>query len=108
MPCKLCNGLNKRDNDDVRLAFDFTPDELARSAYESFGGRCDPCVVILEGVRQFESAEWSFQQDVKRVYARCREKHGDHTDSLLLELYFNDERSKPPLEFYSLQSHGMP
>ena len=106
MPCEICNDLDKRDEDDVCLAFEFTPDELARSAYGAFGGRCDSCIIILEAIRQFESPDRVFKRDVKKVYARCREKHRHGTESLSLELFFKDDQPKLLLELYSLQPHG--
>jgi hypothetical protein len=102
--CALCNDQEKRDKVDARLAFDFTPLELLRSAFEQ---GCSSCLVILEGFRQSEITTWSFQHDVRRVYARCCGKRNYHHDSLLLEVYFTDDRPKLELEFYSLQPHGM-
>ena len=102
--CALCNDQEKRDEVDSRLAFDFTPLELLQSAFEQ---GCSSCLVILEGFRQSETTTWSFQHDVRRVYARCCGKRNYHSDSLLLEVYFADDRPKLELEFYSLQPHGM-
>jgi hypothetical protein len=102
--CALCNDQERRDEVEARLAFDFTPHELLRSAFEQ---RCSSCIVILEGFRQSETKDWSFQHDVRRVYARCYGKRNYHSDSLLLEVYFTDDRPKLELEFYSLQPHGM-
>ena len=102
--CALCNDQTKRDEDDARLAFDFTPDQLNGSA---FGQGCDSCLVILEGLRQSETPDWSFQRDIRRVYARCRNKRLNLDETLRLEIYFVDDRPKLELEFYSLQPHGM-
>lgn len=102
-PCGLCNDLEKRDNGDPRLAFDFTPEDIVQAAYED---ACDSCTVILEGLRQSETEEWSFQRHVRRVYARCHDKREASTESLRLEIYFIDDRPKLELEFYSLQPHG--
>lgn len=101
--CGLCHNLEKKDEGDARLAFDFTPEEIVRSAYE---GPCDSCTVILEGLRQVESNEWTFQRDVRRVYARCCSIRKSYHDSLTLEVYFVDDRPKIELEFFSLQPHG--
>ncbi|KAF2245985.1 HET-domain-containing protein [Trematosphaeria pertusa] len=102
-PCKLCNDQEKKHEDDARLAFDFTPEDLAKSAYER---PCDSCMVILEGLRQSQTREWSFQRDVRRVYARCHSKRSNYAESLSLEIYFVDDRPKLELEFYSLQPHA--
>jgi hypothetical protein len=101
MQCSLCHGLARKDDDDARLAFDFTPHELVRSAYYH---RCDSCLVILEGLRQSETPEWSWQRDIRRVYARCHDKlRGSFQDTLRLEVHFVDDRPKLKLEYYSLQ-----
>lgn len=100
--CSLCNGLAKRNEDDVRLAFDFTPRQLVRSAF--YEG-CDSCLVILEGLRQSETPDWSLQRDIRRVYARCNSKRGSIQDTLRLEIYYKDDRPKLELEYYSLQPH---
>ncbi|KAJ4371276.1 hypothetical protein N0V83_004493 [Neocucurbitaria cava] len=101
--CALCNDQVKRDEDDVRLAFDFTPEQLQRSAFD---GGCDSCLVILEGLRQSETPGWSFQRDIRRVYARCQNKRVRLNETLRLEVYFVDDRPKLELEFYSLQPHA--
>lgn len=101
--CQLCNDQEKREEVDARLGFDFTPEELVRSAFE---GGCNSCIVILEGIRQSETSHWSLQRDVRRIYARCCGIRNELQDSLLLEIYFVDDRPKLELEFYSLQPHG--
>lgn len=101
--CSLCHDLVRKDEDDARLAFNFTPQELVRSAFYK---RCDACLVILEGLRQSETQEWSWQRDIRRVYARCHNKsRGSFQDTLRLEIYFVDDRPKLELEYYSLQPH---
>jgi hypothetical protein len=100
--CSLCNDLVKRDEDDARLAFDFTLQQLIDSAYHA---RCDSCLVILEGLRQSQTPDWSLQRDVRRVYARCNSKRGSFHDTLRLEVYYKDDRPKLELEYYSLQPH---
>jgi hypothetical protein len=103
--CALCHNLEKRDVDDLRLAFDFIPSELQRSAHDH---GCQSCLVIYKGLRQAETLySGEFHKDVKIVYARCRGERGDHRDSLTLEVYFIDERPKFKLEFYSLHPDGM-
>lgn len=101
--CSLCNDLEKRDEDDARLAFEFTPDELVNSAYE---GKCDGCTVILEGLRQLEGRGCGLRTDVRKVYAKCYGRRKSYTETLCLEIYFVDDRPKFELEFYSLQPHG--
>jgi hypothetical protein len=101
--CALCNGLEKRADEDARLAFDFTPAELTDAAVN---GECDSCTVILEGLRESEKSEWRLDRDVRRVYARCRGSDGNHAETLGLEVYYEDERPKLELEFYSLQNKG--
>jgi hypothetical protein len=100
--CSLCNDLVKRDEDDARLAFDFTPGQLKRSAFDK---SCESCLVILEGLWQSQTQDWSFERDVRRVYARCNSKRGSSQDTLRLEVYYEDDRPKLELEYYSLQPH---
>jgi hypothetical protein len=102
--CTLCNDQVKKNEDDPRLAFDFTPEQLEKSAYFH---HCHSCLVILEGLRQSQSRNWSFKRDIKRVYARCRGKRGSFEETLLLEIYFVDSRPKQELEYYSLGQNGM-
>ncbi|KAH6463713.1 hypothetical protein HBI57_054820 [Parastagonospora nodorum] len=101
--CSLCHDLVRRDEDDARLAFNFTPQELVRSAFYK---HCDSCLVILEGLRQSEKPDWSWQRDIRRVYARCHDKsRSSFQDTLRLEIYFVDDRPKLDLEYYSLRPH---
>ncbi|KAH7079529.1 heterokaryon incompatibility protein-domain-containing protein [Paraphoma chrysanthemicola] len=100
--CALCNDQVKRNEDDPRLAFDFTPEQLIQSAFDQ---TCDSCLVILEGLRQSETPDWSFRRDIRRVYARCRSTRGSIQDTLRLEVYYVDDRPKLELEYYSLQAH---
>ena len=100
--CALCNDQVKRDEDDERLAFDFTPSQLQRSAFDN---GCESCLVILEGLRQSEGKDWRWYRDIRRVYARCLCKQGGFQDTLRLEIYFVDDRPKLELEYYSLQPH---
>lgn len=103
-PCELCNNLQKKDADDVRLGFDFTATELSVSAYEK---RCPSCLVIMEAVLQSQKlSKEALMRDVRRIYARCCGSRGVHRDTLALEVYFADDRPKLSLEIYSLQSHG--
>jgi hypothetical protein len=100
--CALCNDQVKRDEGDERLAFDFTPSQLQRSAFDN---GCESCLVILEGLRQSEGKDWRWYRDIRRVYARCLSKQGAFQDTLRLEIYFVDDRPKLELEYYSLQPH---
>jgi hypothetical protein len=100
--CSLCNDLVKRDEEDARLAFDFTPRQLVRSAFDE---GCESCLVILEGLWQSQTQHWSLQCDVRRVYARCNSRRGAFQDTLRLEVYYEDDRPKLELEYYSLQPH---
>jgi hypothetical protein len=103
-PCALCNDQKKRDEDDVRLAFDFTPEELLHSARD---GRCDSCLVILAGLQQATTLGLSsFEDDVRRVNVRCHGQRHGRCDSLSLEVYFLDERPKLELEYCSFESRG--
>jgi hypothetical protein len=102
MRCTLCNDQVKRDEGDARLAFEFTPKQLIQSA---FAQGCVSCLVILEGLRQSESPDWSFQHDIRIVYAISNEKLGTFRHTLRLQIYFIDDRPKLELEFYSLQPH---
>lgn len=100
-PCRLCNDQEKGDSGDVRLAFDFTPDELVQSASAE---SCASCAVILAGIIRAETDTWSFRDDVRRVYARFRSITNTKSDTLSLETYFKDERPKLELELFSLGS----
>jgi hypothetical protein len=100
--CALCHDQVKRDEADVRLAFEFTPEQLVQAAFHH---GCEACLVILEGLRQSETADWSFQRDIRKVYATCHGKRGSLQDTLRLEIYYIDDRPKLELEYYSLQPH---
>jgi hypothetical protein len=100
--CALCHDQVKKDEGDARLAFDFTPKQLIQSA---FAQGCGSCLVILEGLRQSETPDWSFQRDIRKVYAICHSKQGSFRNTLRLEIYFVDDRPKLELEYYSLQPH---
>lgn len=103
--CALCNDLGKRDSDDPRLAFDFTPDELRQSAVNH---GCLPCLVIYKGLLRAEVMySGGFHEAVKIVYARCHGGRETDHHNLTLQVYFIDERPKIKLEFYSLQPRGM-
>lgn len=91
--CGLCHNLEKEE-DDLRLAFDFVPTQLLKSAN---GLNCVSCALILEGVLRFEDESWSFDKHVARIYAYCLESEND---TLSLELYFNDDRPKLILEYF--------
>jgi hypothetical protein len=104
LSCALCNDQEKRDEGDVRLAFDFTPEELLHSARD---GRCDSCLVILAGLQQATTLGLSsFEDDVRRVNARCRGQRHGRCDTLSLEVYFLDERPRLELEYCSFDSCG--
>lgn len=101
--CELCNDLRKKDLDDARLGFDFTPVELQRAAYEE---HCPSCLILAEVVKQSQKLSMQqLQHDVRRIYARCCGERGTHRDTLTLEVYFIDDRPKLLLELYSTQSH---
>jgi hypothetical protein len=100
--CKLCNDQEKKGEEYVRLAFDFTPTEISISAENG----CVSCAVILKGLSAAESGTWSFKDDIRRVYARCRSSSTKIPDSLTVEIYFADERPKLELEFFSLDGSG--
>lgn len=101
--CSICNNQEKKDDDDVRLAFDFTPGELIRSIHKA---GCSACAIILAGLRGYESRSWAFEQDVRRVYAQCRSMRNGKSDTLCLELYFKNDRPKVELEFFSIDANG--
>lgn len=110
LPCPLCSDLEKKHEDRVRLAFDFAPRELVQSAASNESQqRCRCCVVMLEGIRSWQAqtkSKWSFETDVRRVYARCRGMEGGNSDTLKLEVYFSDDRPKLELEYLSLGISG--
>ena len=95
--CAVCNNLGKKSEDDVRLAFEFVPNELIQST-----NRCASCSFILEGIRHFEDQQptrWSFTNDISRVYATGLQTGSDDI-TLSLELYFADNRLRQVLEFF--------
>jgi hypothetical protein len=89
----------------VRLAFDFTPKELVAFAFHR---GYDSCLVTFEGTLQSETQQWSFRHDVRRVYARCRGKRGSFHDTILLEIYYTNDRPKLELKYYSLEPYCEP
>jgi len=97
--CNLCNNLKKKSEDDVRLAFDFVPSELDRSAE----AKCPACDVILAGILHSEDG-WTLAEDVTHIYVFGLAKE---EDSLSLELYFRDDRPKVVLEFYRRERNGL-
>jgi hypothetical protein len=99
-PCRLCNDQEKKNEDDVRLAFDFTPEELVKSVSKH---GCSFCNILLEGIQRSQTQNWSFTEDVRRVYARCLGTLDQKPESLRLEIYFVDDRPKIELEFFTSQ-----
>jgi hypothetical protein len=97
--CNLCNNLKKRSEDDIRLAFDFNPSELDRSAE----AKCPACNVILAGILNSEDG-WKLAEDVTHIYVFGLAKK---EDSLSLELYFRDDRPKVVLELYRRERDGL-
>jgi hypothetical protein len=89
----------KKSEDDVRLAFDFVPSELDRSAE----AKCPACNVILAGILHSEDG-WTLAEDVTHIYVFGLAKK---EDSLSLELYFRDDRPKVVLEFYRRERNGL-
>jgi hypothetical protein len=96
-PCIVCKNL-KKNEDDFRLAFDFVPSELIKSAKAT---KCVACKLLLDGILRFEEESWNFSRDVTRVYANGLTKK--QSDTLSVEVYFNDDRPKLVLEFYNKQ-----
>jgi hypothetical protein len=90
--CRLCYNLKKKNEDDFRLAFDFAPSDLEKSA----GAQCAVCKMILDGILHFEDA-WDLSKDVSHIYVFGLSKE---QDSLSLEVYFKDEQPKLVLELY--------
>ncbi|KAI1257001.1 hypothetical protein MGN70_000039 [Eutypa lata] len=100
--CSLCNGLEKKKDEDVRLALEFRPEELLHSV-EIDG--CSSCALILDAVTRFGEAQlldsrplaWSLVDDIARVYV-----YGLSTarDTLSLEIYFRSEKPKRILELF--------
>ena len=50
---------------------------------------------------------WSFTEHVRSVYVRCHGKRQEFVETLSLEIYFNDDRPKLELEFFSRSNIGM-
>jgi hypothetical protein len=97
--CNLCNNLKKKNEDDVRLAFDFEASELRRSAE----AKCPACQVILAGIQRSEDG-WTLAEDVARTYVYGL---ANKEDSLSLEIYFRDDRPKVILEFYRREKNEL-
>lgn len=91
--CFTCNGLEKKDPDDARLAFDFEPKDLL----EAHKRNCFACSTILEGIRRFEDGTWTFAEDISRVYVYAL---GGKNDSLTAEIYYRADKPKLMLEFF--------
>lgn len=100
--CLLCNDQEKRKESDPCLLFHFTIEELAFSAYEE---GCDSCVLIFEGIRQFQAANWSCQRSIRYVDGRCRSSIPGTSETLSLNVYFYDNSPKLELELFTLQSY---
>ncbi|KAK3902817.1 heterokaryon incompatibility protein-domain-containing protein [Staphylotrichum tortipilum] len=106
--CQLCNGLEKKDESDTRLAFDMEPAQLMSSA--RFSG-CACCAVMLAAVEQFGVAAWSLPPSwdpadrVVRIYAYGL---SSDRDTLSLELYLKDEGPKRTLELFFPESGTNP
>lgn len=96
-PCIICKNL-KKNEDDFRLAFDFVPSELIKSAKAT---KCGACRLLLDGILCFEDESWNFSKDVTRLYANGLTK--EQSDTLSVEVYFKDNRLKLVLEFYNKQ-----
>ena len=94
-PCELCNNLEKRPLDHVRLALDFTYEELLLSVRSpQRTTTCAPCCLILEAIERTVSTP---EADIRRIYI-----YGLATefDTLTLQLYFVDDRPKLILEIF--------
>ena len=92
-PCKLCNGLRKKEDHDPRLAIDVTPDELENSA-KSDG--CDFCAILFAAAQEFGDTAWgggwSMNEKISRVYVYGR---SHSSDTLSMELYHKDGEHEP-------------
>ncbi len=110
-PCKLCHGLEKKKEDDARLALDFCPQELLNSVKR---GKCSSCALILNAVTHFGeaawaqsrdsgSSAWSLVDDITRIYV-----YGLSTDrdTLSLELYPRKDEPKRILELFYPEHKG--
>jgi hypothetical protein len=95
--CIVCKNL-KKNEDDFRLAFDFVPSELIKSAKAT---KCVASKLLLDGILRFEDESWKISKDVTRVYANGLTK--EQSDTLSVEVYFKDTRPKIVLEFYNKQ-----
>jgi hypothetical protein len=83
-----------------RIAFDFTPEELLASSL-----RCSYCLLIFEGIRQFQREIGDFVGSVSRIYA-CGPAH-NVPRTLSLEIYFKEPRTKLEIEFHTQGDVGM-
>jgi hypothetical protein len=90
--------LRKKDEDDPRLAAEFTAEQLL---YAQKTSSCDICHYIADGIHQFEDHSWSLKKDVSQIYLYALSNRGD---SLTIELYFRNDRPKLVLEFYHASS----
>lgn len=96
-PCSLCHDLKIKYEGQVRLALDFTYNELQGVAALM---NCKSCNIIWQAILQAEkngAREWNFAEDVSRVYV-----YGLATalDTLSAQLYFKNDRPKLVLEIF--------
>ncbi|KAK6849256.1 hypothetical protein PG995_013089 [Apiospora arundinis] len=94
--CKLCRSL-QRDRITSRLFLECKPDELIKSVEDN---QCPSCGILLEGLRLKEDDSWSLK-DVSTLYG-----YGFRDDNtLILEIYFIEDRPRAVLEFYHAGHH---
>jgi hypothetical protein len=105
--CLVCNNLELRTEREFlnvrqhRIAFDFTPEELLSTSLH-----CSYCLLVFEGIRQFQREIGDFVETVARIYAR-----GPTADkippTLSLEIYFKGPRTKLEIEFHTRDDDSM-
>ncbi|KAK6833331.1 heterokaryon incompatibility protein [Apiospora arundinis] len=94
--CELCRGF-QRDRITSRLFLECKPDELIKSVEDN---HCPSCGILLEGLRLKQDDSWSLK-DVSTLYG-----YGFRDDNtLILEIYFIEDRPRAVLEFYHAGHH---
>ncbi|KAL7932098.1 heterokaryon incompatibility domain-containing protein [Trichoderma chlorosporum] len=99
--CEVCNDL-KQKRLGLRLAIEFTPDQLKHSALVK---KCQFCSIMRQGILLMQDETWSFASGVSIVNG-----YAFSGDTLFLEISFLKEKQKPRvvIEFFTDIAHPDP
>ncbi|KAL6888003.1 heterokaryon incompatibility domain-containing protein [Trichoderma evansii] len=89
--CEVCNDL-KQKRSGLRLAIEFTPNELENSVRAQ---KCQFCPIMLQGIRLMQDETWSFATDTSIVNG-----YAFSGDTLFLEIYFLKKKPRLVIEFF--------